>query len=332
MYSGYSHGDTTNLQKLNVNRLTERLQFKEQTAFYNTTSLDYDPAPLGGIEFLPRPGSKDKIEIKLDENFGQEVFDYLNQAQDDEFKENEFNNFFRGLVLVPDEMTGNSINGFMVNDTGLLVRIYTHTTGTEFNTKEINLPVTNKNLQFNQISCDWNNSPAFAGHLQKNGIPVSETGNVSFINAGLGMFTKFSFPTMASMIEFENCILIKAVLYIRPAFGANVELPAQQEFSIYQTGKNNRLDAQLIHPDGTGVTPVLSIDELYNEKTWYSFDITDRLISEFSDGYIDPSIALSVTFSSSVISNSLDQLLISGSEAKMMRPKLELLFFFYDLN
>jgi hypothetical protein len=88
----------------------------------------------------------------------------------------------------------------------------------------------------------------------------------------------------------------------------------------------------LYKSDGTIVQPVLSTDELYNEETWYSFDITDHMIAEFSDGYIDPGKALSITFSSSYLSNSLDQLLVGGTESRIIEPKLDLLFLFYDLN
>ena len=331
-YSGYSHGDTAQLQKIMVKRLAEKLQLKEQTAFYNTTRLDYEQTSLGELDFYPRPSSKEKIAIALNKEFGQEVFDYLRQSQDDEFKDDEFNNFFKGLVLVPDEMTGNSIIGYVVSDTSLLVKIYSHIVDNELNTNEINLPVKNKNLQFNQISCDWANNPAFANHRQREDVPASETGNVSFINAGLGMFTKLSFPTMSSLIEFENCALVRAVLYIKPALGTNVKLPDFGNFGIYQTSKNNRLDVLLIKSDGTAVQPVLSTDELYNEETWYSFDITDHMIAEFADAYIDPGKALSITFSSSFLSNSLDQLLVGGTANKTLEPRLELLFLFYELN
>jgi hypothetical protein len=331
-YSGYSRGDTAQLEKLTIKRLTEKLQLKEQTAFYNTSHLDYEQTSLGEMVFYPRPSSKEKITIGLSKDFGQEIFDYLNQSQDDEFRDDEFNNFFKGLVLVPDEMTGNSIIGYMVSDTSLLVRIYSHTIDDELNTNEINLPIKNKNLQFNQISCDWSNNPAFINHRQKNEIPASETGNMSFINAGLGMFTKLSFPKMSSLIEFENCALVRAVLYIKPALGTNVKLPDDQNFVIYQTGKNNGLDVLLIKSDGTTVQPDLNTDELYNEETWYSFDITDNMIAEFSDGYIDPGKALSVNFSSSFLANSVDQLLVGGTANKMIEPRLELLFLFYDLN
>ena len=331
-YNGYSHGDTAQLVKLTINRLSEKLQLKEQTSFYNTSHLDYDQTSLGELVFYPRPSSKEKIAIGLNKEFGQEIFDYLKQSQDDEFKDDEFNNFFKGLVLVPDEMTGNSIIGYMVSDTSLLVKIYSHTVDNELENKEIILPLKNKNLQFNQISCDWSNNPVFANHRQKNEIPTSETGNVSFINAGLGMFTKISFPSMSRLIEFENCALVRAVLYIKPALGTNVELPDDANFAIYQTGKNNGLNILLIKSDGTAVQPVLKTDELYNEETWYSFDITDHMIAEFSDGYIDPGKALAVNFSSSFLANSLDQLLVGGTANKIIEPRLELLFLFYDLN
>lgn len=331
-YNGYSCGDTSLMQKLTVRKLSEKLILKDQSYFYNNSSFDYEPISLGEINFYPRPNSKEKLSIALDPSFGQEMFDYLNEAQDDEFKDDEFNNFLRGLVIVPDDAIGNSILGYTVGDTSLCIKVYTHTIEAERVTKEIVFPVTNTKLQFNQITCDWNNNIVFNNHQQKYAIPASETDNITFINAGLGMYTKMTFPTLASLVELENGALIRAKLYFKPAFGTRMDLPDASDFVIYKTGKNNSLDAQLIHADGTAVVPILNVDELYNEETWYSFDITDHMISELSDRYIDPGKALSISFSSTVISNSVDQLLLGGAGNKLTEPRLELLFLFYDLQ
>ena len=331
-YSGYSYGDTTISQKLTVRKLSEKPLLKDQNYFYNTSSLDYEQNPVGEITFYPRPSSGEKIAISLDRSFGQEIFDFVYEAEDDEFKKNEFNDFLKGFVLVPDELNGNSIIGYTVNDTSLCIKIYTHTIEAEEVTHEMLLPVTNTQLQFNQINCDWSNNIVFNNHNQRNAIPSSTTENMTFINAGLGVFTKMTFPTLPAMVEFENCVLVRAVLYYKPAFGANMDLPNAGDFSLYQTEKYNNLDALLINADGTAIRPVLSIDELYNEKTWYSFDITDHMIYELSDHYIDPGAGLSVTFSSSVVANSVDQLLVGGPGNKLTEPRLELLFLFYDLQ
>ena len=331
-YNGYSYGDTTIMQNIAVNRLAEKLIIKDQNYLYNTSSFDYDPIPLGEINFYPRPSRKEKIAISLDHAFGQEIFDYINEAQDDEFKDDEFNNFLKGLVIVPGETTGNSIIGYAVDDTSLCIKLYTHIVEAEQSIREIVFPVTNTKLQFNQITCDWNNNVIFNNHMQKNAIPASETDNMTFIHAGLGMFTKMSFPTLPSLVEFQNGALIRAILYFKPAFGANMDLPGARNFAIYHTGRNNSLDAQLTYSDGTAIQPILNVDELYNEETWYSFDITDHMIYELSDRYIDPGKALSISFSSTVISNSVDQLLVGGAGNKIIEPRLELLFLFYDFQ
>jgi hypothetical protein len=238
----------------------------------------------------------------------------------------------KGLVIVPGETTGNSIIGYAVDDTSLCIKLYTHIVEAEQSIREIVFPVTNTKLQFNQITCDWNNNVIFNNHMQKNAIPASETDNMTFIHAGLGMFTKMSFPTLPSLVEFQNGALIRAILYFKPAFGANMDLPGARNFAIYHTGRNNSLDAQLTYSDGTAIQPILNVDELYNEETWYSFDITDHMIYELSDRYIDPGKALSISFSSTVISNSVDQLLVGGAGNKIIEPRLELLFLFYDFQ
>lgn len=331
-YDGYSYGDTTVKQSFTVRRLTEKLELKDQNYFYNTSNLKYDENPLGEISFYPRPSTDGKFIIPLDPSFGEELFDYISDAEDDEFKKNEFNDFFKGLVLIPDEMNGNSIIGYTVKDTSLYLKIYTHDIDDEEDKQEIQFPVINTKLQFNQINCDWGNNMVFQNHTQKNEIPDSETGNITYVNAGLGMFTKMNFPTLPKLIEFQNAVLVRAVLYFKPAFGANMKLPPAANISLYNTGKNNRLEYVLSYANGETIKPVLNIDELYNEKTWYSINITDHMVAELSDHYIDPNKALSVSFSSTNVSKSLDQLLLGGAGNKLTEPKLELLFLFYDLQ
>jgi hypothetical protein len=331
-YSGYSHGDTTVRQRIWINRLLEKLELKDQSYFYNTSGLDYEDEPVGEFFSYPKPGSRNKMTIRLDQTFGSELFDYINEAQEDEFKKSEFNDFFKGLVLVPDEMSGNSIIGYTVKDTSLCIKIYTHDINDEEDTKEIVFPVINTDLQFNQIICDWSNNTAFQNHSQKTDIPSSATGNITYVNAGLGMFTKMTFPSLPSLVELENAVLVRAVLYFKPAYGAEMNLPSADAISVYQTSKNNKLESVIAYSNGTSIKPVLSIDELYNEKTWYSINITDHMIRELSDHYIDPHKALSVSFSSVNVAKSLDQLLLGGAGNKITEPELELLFLFYDLE
>jgi len=53
---------------------------------------------------------------------------------------------------------------------------------------------------------------------------------MTFMNAGLGVFTKMTFPTLPAMVEFENCVLVRAVFIINQLFGANMDLPNSEIF------------------------------------------------------------------------------------------------------
>jgi len=328
--SGYSYGDTTLRQRLTVHKLSDDLKLSDQDYFYNTSSIDYEQNAIGEILFYPRPQSGQELAISLDKSFGQELFDYIIKVQKDELTEDQFADLFKGFALIPDEAIGNSIIGYTATDTSLYLKIYTHTIEAERISHEILLPMINTDLQFNQITCDWNNNVIFKNHRQKYAIPASETDNITFVHAGLGMFTRMIFPTLPSILEFENSLPIRAMLYFKPAYGSHKSLPAAGNLSIYETGKNNTLDALLTYSDGTSISANLNVDELYDEETWYSFDITDYLIEDISDYYLDPGKALSISFSYSNISNSLDQLLLGASFNKLTKPKLEILFLFYD--
>jgi hypothetical protein len=329
-YTNYSLGDTNLYHDFSVHKISGDYNPDNLTYFYNTHSIAYESAALGSIHLLPRPVSGHKFEISLDESLGTELFNFLKGNKPNELSDEDLENLLQGLALVPEEAACRAMLGFRVVDTSLYLKIYIHNTGLEEKSYNIHLPVSNAEKQFNQISCDWSNMPVFDNHIQKNEISSSLTGGVTYIRAGLGLCTKVTFPSLPSILEYENCKLVKALLYFEPAKGTYDNLPDLSKLRIFETGKHNTLDAILLDAAYNELVPTLKIDKLYNEETYYAFDITNYINKGFSSHYLDPAQALTVSFSSTQIALSIDQIILESVGKNLNKPQLELLLLFYD--
>ena len=96
---GYYYGDTLLPFTINVHRLTEKLKPHDDGYFYNHDSIGADPEIFGRATFKPRPNSKDSVWIRLDQTFGSELFDLMEEddliATDVQY----FLNYFKGFML-----------------------------------------------------------------------------------------------------------------------------------------------------------------------------------------------------------------------------------------
>jgi len=331
-YTGYSLGDTTSPQPLTVHKLTDEYNPDNRKDFFNTDSLNFDYSPVGSITYLPRPGSDNKLEIKMDDLIGTDIFNFLKENDADLTTNNDFLNLIQGFALVPDISSGSAIVGFHAIDTNLFLKVYTHVTDLEENSRIIKLPLTNKEKQFNQISCDWRNNPAFINHYHKNDVASSLTGNKAYVIAGLGLFTKILMPTLPRILEFENCTLIRAILYFEPEKGSYGDLPDASKLRLYRMNKHNDLESLLINDAGNELSPTLNMDEFYDEDTYYSFDITYYLSAGVTNHYLDPDQAIGIGFSSASIAHSFERIVLECNRTNLNKPRLELLLLYYDQN
>src|SRR5690606_11602034 len=129
-YSGYSYGDTTKFIRFNLHRVVEdiepyefpiALEDDEYPVFVSsgTTLLanrefTYDEQPLGSVLFRPRPNTPEDtvVTIKLDDEFGQTIFDMAMNEDTRLIVNDDFVNFLKGMVLVPADDNDGAIIGF----------------------------------------------------------------------------------------------------------------------------------------------------------------------------------------------------------------------------
>lgn len=226
----YSFGDTTQEQTIHVHRLTETMatrtpkplfpnqplpayitRYLQGSSIFSEQTFDYNPTPIGERSFRPHVHTIDSVDIRLADNIGQDFFERI-KAGDIRMASNEnFIDYFRGLVLVPDE---SSTAAVAFNDT-LRVRINYSYPGADGHSRRgsKDLSLISPGAQHNNITYDRAGS-VFEGLAPAQEISTSATGGLTYVQAGSATVAKISFPSLKEFLQIENIAINKAELVI----------------------------------------------------------------------------------------------------------------------
>ena len=110
------------------------------------------------IVFNPRPNRGKPLELRLPDELGNTWLSLLVENDDIFDNQENFQEYFPGLVLTADSSLGHCILGFRAVGTtneddettdGTFIRLYYQESGEE---KTLDFPLSNSSLQFNQIA------------------------------------------------------------------------------------------------------------------------------------------------------------------------------------
>ena len=111
----------------------------------------------GNKEYRPRPGEAEVHEIRLPDEWGQQLLDDLVNQEEYLETQEDFKREFPGLAFVPDA-TGQCISGFLVNDSSMCLTLRYHEVSTERTEQEITFSV-NTEYAYTGIQHDCTDSP-----------------------------------------------------------------------------------------------------------------------------------------------------------------------------
>jgi len=92
----------------------------------------------------------------------------------------------------------------------------------------------------------------------------------------------------------------------------------------YETDASNSLVEVLKSYNGYPVYGILTSDDLYNEDTRYTFDITTFIKNELADNIFDYNHAIMLWLYSNYMYSSTDRLVIEAGRYSRNRPKLKI--------
>ncbi|PTN09350.1 DUF4270 family protein [Mangrovibacterium marinum] len=330
-YSGFSVGDTTQLVTFNIYRLTDELEIpKALSAQYNTYSYPHEENPIGSLTFLPEP-SKDSIEIRLDDALAEEIMQMVYDGATEIKSSDDFRTYLKGFVIAPDP-SADVILGFDASSDGIQMKLYTYQVNATITEKETNFSVSSENTDFNAAQADREGTNFAMLNNQREAISSTQTGNVTSIQGSTGLYTKVNFPSLNSIYDYGESVLIRAELILVPSLDNDYrDLPSTLNF--YETGRRNNLGSALATSTTTGATMAVSATLVSNYVTgeyYYYANISDYLKAELEGNYFDTTNGLLIGLPSTEQTYEASNLFIADGRANGLETKLNLYFLRYD--
>jgi hypothetical protein len=309
-YNKYYVGDTMNSCTIKVHRLTQIMKATEDGYLYNTSSFSYNPDVFGSVTFMPRPNSGDSVKITIDPAFGNQLFDL---CMDENVRITNLDNFLyflKGLVVSFDDAS-DIILGFKSSTSIPMIRIYYQYFDYDVKHKYLDFPMIDANLQF--IEYGINNPKIEFPQQQKYKLPVQLTNNVSYIQGGLGIVTRLEIPFLRSLLELhQNIKVLRAVLVMEPLKNSYRHISLPDSISLYYTDNQNRFVSAVLDK-ATQKTELasLTVDEVFQEDTKYTIEITDFINYKLTEES-DDTPALLVIITPNRIYKTVDRLILGS--------------------
>ena len=156
-HSGHYWGDTLTSPLIHIYRLENPIELSEDEDLYNHTRLSMETTPVCSFTYRPRPGEAEVHEIRLPDEWGQQLLDDLVNQEEYLETQEDFKREFPGLAFVPDA-TGQCISGFLANDSSMCLTLRYHEVSTERTEQEITFSV-NTEYAYTGIQHDCTDSP-----------------------------------------------------------------------------------------------------------------------------------------------------------------------------
>lgn len=328
----YYYNDTLLTNNIKIRRITQDLKPDNgEDYFYNTSTVAYDDTDLGSISFTPRPITADSLEIKLSDSFGIEIFENLQDqliVNDD-----EFTNALKGLAFIPDDSDDGSILGYSYDTASTYIRLYHSIPESDERVQSYT------DLQINMLDSP---TPFFVSITAQNPIEPLQTltdkeidlksedsGDLSFIQSGVGIAMKISFPYIKRLYDINGSgTILDAVLKIKPAEQSyNDNLMLSDNLSVFKVDQNNALTEQLTIDGATVVSATLNTDNQEFNEIYYEIPLS-TYIEEILTESPETNESL-ILFPSDYISE-VNRFILQGNSKDSFETVLEITYAIYD--
>lgn len=291
------YGDTTTDMHLSVRELDQLIVpvisgVSSYSTLYSNTSftrktdlLNKDNTPK---TIRIKPATTDTIAIRLNDVFGNKLFDLLkNNNENIQTSEKFISNVLKGIYL-----SGAANDQLLIGlSDSISMRIYYTTPDLNPKKEYLTFNIANTSHQFNHIDIDRTGTVLGNAGFGRNKpqIYANQLNNTAFMQYITGSVVKLRFPTVrASILNAPNYLsMLSATLSIKPVVGSyegvHKTLPASLRLSA--TDKDNLLGSDLVSYSGTSAqvqTGNLFIDGLAPKNTAYTYDVTSYLQQQIS--------------------------------------------------
>nr|WP_320058030.1 DUF4270 family protein [uncultured Bacteroides sp.] len=272
-------GDTLTTQHIYMHRLKEYVSLDENGYLYNTSSIPYETEQLASLSFKNKPKLKKALELRLPDEFGEELFSLMRNNSRIMNSQDNFRDYLKGIAFVSDTNDA-CVNGFSVSESSLCINLYY----SKMAESVVNMSTTftpSTTLNFNKVAYDRSNTPlATLKSGSAYGLPSQKTNNQAFLQGMTGLYTKIEFPHLNNLQLQGTIVTIEsAMLYLYPVqgtYGETMTLPSS--LTMYTANENNVMQDVVTDSYGTSVQDgSLVTDDRVLKGTYYSFDLTSYM-------------------------------------------------------
>ena len=249
----YNYGPlTTTEQSIGVYELDQDLKSDSLAYYFNKTNIAYSTL-LGSKSFSIDPETFNEfalsstdydsvitVNVPLDFNFGQRIFDSAVRFRDATSREDssfvfyaEFIKEFKGIVIRPEVM--DKMIGFKPTATETTIKIHYHEA--DVDSLSFNLTLSNV-LGFNQITADRSASElSDVNQYYQDYLPSTDN---RYIQSGTGILTKLDFSNFYEFVDtIPNILINSAELLVESVQPSDYPPPAGLSMRLLQD--NNRM-------------------------------------------------------------------------------------------
>ncbi|MCW5912126.1 MAG: DUF4270 family protein [Cyclobacteriaceae bacterium] len=233
--------------ELSVHEITEPLPL--ENLYFSKSEATYNPTPIGTFATTIDQELFDKqltttdtlivAKIKLDQSFGQRLYDYINPEDENFSNFNLFKNRFKGLAIVPtvsEKVVGIS------NNSNTFLTLYYHTGETTGSRTFLLTGISFSNITSDRSSTDLG---GLTNYNEEFFPPVNR-----YVQSGVGIATKLDFSGFYELIDqYPNVIINSAELAIE-----NVAEPGDFKYpslALVMLDENNRFKKLKTEQDTT---------------------------------------------------------------------------------
>lgn len=330
--SGYSIGDTSSTFHLNVHQLIEEIEKHDDGKLYNVSHFGYDENKvLGKRSFKPFPNRKKKLEVKLDDALGQSIIDFMVTKKDQSDKATLFRETYKGFALTCDTNLTRSVLGFSATDELASIRLYSHQVGLEKEEEERNFSLESSTKQFTQFITHNKNTIYSTLENGKEKLNESATNASSLLQSGSGYMVRVDFPYLNNLLEIKaEGRIVKAELIVRPLIGTFKHYELPPTLYMAEVNKVNNIERYFSDSDGNPIAGTLVIDNMYNETTYYKYDVTSYLNYRITEPIIDPDKGLLIVLPDDMNNKSLNHVTFGGHTNVQSQSELHIYYYYYD--
>ena len=278
--SGSYLGDTISTpQHIYMHKLTSNMALDKDGYLYNTTSYPYEATPFATLTFKNQPVKKKKLELRLPDEFGQELLGLMKDQSIYFRSQDYFRSYLKGIAFVPDK-ADKCISGFGVSDSSMYIKLYySQITSSITNMSTVFTP--SSTLKYNKTVQDRSNSIlADIVPGSNNALSSNKTEHQAVVQGMVGNYVKIEFPHLNNLLLQGDMVTIEsAMLYLYPIDGTyDTEMPLPSSLSMYTLDDSNVAQEAITDSYGTSVQDgSLVSDKSVANGTYYTFDITSFL-------------------------------------------------------